>query len=78
MDGWMDQTLETLHDNGDCDGVDVTSWVSVCPRGLWKVQQKRTGEGSQQTVSSSGDDACMTLFYYFLSQYNPSRSRINK
>lgn len=73
----MDQTLETLHDNGDCDGVDVTSWVSVCPRGLWKVQQKRTGEGSQQTVSS-GDDACMTLSYYFLSQYNPSRSRINK
>ncbi|KAM9350971.1 FK506-binding protein-like, partial [Symphorus nematophorus] len=29
-----------------------------CPKGLWKVQRKRTGERSQQTVSNSGDDAC--------------------
>ncbi|XP_053174252.1 FK506-binding protein-like [Scomber japonicus] len=34
--------LEELHGNSDHDGVDVTSWVSVCPRGLWKVQQKWT------------------------------------
>lgn len=58
----MDQTLETPHDIGDCDGVIVTSWVSVCPGGLCKVQQKRAGEGSHQTVSNSGDDACMVLF----------------
>lgn len=65
MDGWMDESLETLHGSGDHDGVAVTSWVSVCPRGLWKVQQKRTREGSQQTVS----DARMMLFYDFLPQY---------
>ncbi|XP_051280106.1 FK506-binding protein-like [Dicentrarchus labrax] len=57
MDGWMDQTLEALHGNGDHDDNNVTSWVSVCPRGLWKVQQERTGMESQQTVSTSGDDA---------------------
>uniref|UniRef100_A0A3Q3LNR2 FKBP prolyl isomerase like n=1 Tax=Mastacembelus armatus TaxID=205130 RepID=A0A3Q3LNR2_9TELE len=34
--------LEVLHDSHGChDGVDVTSWVSVCPRGLWKVQLKQ-------------------------------------
>lgn len=64
MDGWMDETLETLPGNGDHDGVAVTSWVSVCPRGLWEVQKMQTREGSQQTVS----DACMMLFYYFLPQ----------
>ncbi|GAA6222730.1 FK506-binding protein-like isoform X1 [Lates japonicus] len=47
--------LETLHGNGDHDGVDVTSWVSVCPRGLWKVQQKRIHKENQQPVSNSGD-----------------------
>lgn len=64
MDGWMDHSLETLCGNSDHDhdDVDVTSWVSVCPRGLWKVQQKRTGEGIQPTVSNSGDDACTMLF----------------
>ncbi|XP_044065722.1 FK506-binding protein-like [Siniperca chuatsi] len=55
--------LETLHGNGDHDGVYVTSWVSVCPRGLCKVQQKRTHEGSQQTVCNSGDDASSSSNY---------------
>ncbi|XP_031700354.1 FK506-binding protein-like isoform X2 [Anarrhichthys ocellatus] len=43
--------FQTLH------GVNVTSWVSVCPGGLCKVQQKQTHRGSQQTVSNSGDGA---------------------
>ncbi|XP_072222841.1 FK506-binding protein-like isoform X2 [Leuresthes tenuis] len=47
--------LETRHGNGDHDGVDVTSWVSVCPRGLWRVRRKRIHE---QTVSTSGDALC--------------------
>ncbi|KAK5923713.1 hypothetical protein CgunFtcFv8_000658 [Champsocephalus gunnari] len=46
-----------MHSNGDHDGVDVTSWVSVCPGGLWKVQLKQTHEESQEIVSYSGDDA---------------------
>ncbi|XP_023280986.1 FK506-binding protein-like [Seriola lalandi dorsalis] len=46
--------LEILHSHGDHDSVDVTSWVSVCPRGLWKVQKKQTHKESQQTVSKSG------------------------
>ncbi|XP_071332396.1 FK506-binding protein-like [Trachinotus anak] len=46
--------LETLRGHGDHDGVDVTSWVSVCPRGLWKVQKKQTRKESKQTVSESG------------------------
>lgn len=62
MDGWMDHPVETLYGNSEHDGVDVTSWVSVCPRGLWKVQQKQTGEGGQQ----AGDDECMMLLCYFL------------
>ncbi|XP_027144321.1 peptidyl-prolyl cis-trans isomerase FKBP5 isoform X1 [Larimichthys crocea] len=62
MDGWMDHPLETLHINNGHDADDVASWVSVCPRGLWKVQKKRTGEGSQQTVS--GDDAPCSSSYF--------------
>ncbi|XP_070712274.1 FK506-binding protein-like [Pempheris klunzingeri] len=57
MDTEMDLPLEALHSNSDHDGVDVTSWVSVCPRGLWKVQQRRTSKRSQQIVSNCGDDA---------------------
>ncbi|XP_042348338.1 FK506-binding protein-like [Plectropomus leopardus] len=48
-------------DSGDHDGIDVTSWVSVCPRGLWKVQLKRTHNGSQQTYS--GDEASCSSRY---------------
>ncbi|XP_041860448.1 FK506-binding protein-like [Melanotaenia boesemani] len=47
--------VETLHDKGECYDADVTSWVSVCPRGLWKVQRKQTQGWSQQTVSNSGN-----------------------
>ncbi|XP_049609859.1 FK506-binding protein-like [Syngnathus scovelli] len=39
----------------DPDGVDVTSWVSVCPRGLWAVQKTLTLSGSHQKVSNSGE-----------------------
>ncbi|XP_060930976.1 peptidyl-prolyl cis-trans isomerase FKBP5 isoform X2 [Limanda limanda] len=46
--------LETLHGNVDHDSGDVTSWVSVCPGGLWKVQQKPTRKKSP-TVSASED-----------------------
>lgn len=53
----MDYSFETLHSNGDHDGVDVTSWVSVCPRGLWKVQRKQPDTRNLQTVSNSGCDA---------------------
>ncbi|KAM7404773.1 hypothetical protein PAMP_012088 [Pampus punctatissimus] len=49
--------LDQLHGDSDHDGVDVTSWVSVCPRGLWKVQQKWTLNRSQQAISDSGDYA---------------------
>ncbi|XP_026188161.1 FK506-binding protein-like [Mastacembelus armatus] len=50
--------LEVLHDSHGChDGVDVTSWVSVCPRGLWKVQLKQIHKESQHTVYNSGDVA---------------------
>ncbi|XP_074500378.1 FK506-binding protein-like [Sebastes fasciatus] len=55
---------ETLHGNGDHDGIGDPSWVSVCPRGLWKVQIKQTHKGSQQTVSNSGDDASCPSSYY--------------
>ncbi|XP_074537900.1 FK506-binding protein-like isoform X2 [Halichoeres trimaculatus] len=45
---------EMLRSSGDdTDGGDITSWVSVCPRGLWRVQQMQTGERSQQAVSNS-------------------------
>ncbi|XP_077409313.1 FK506-binding protein-like [Vanacampus margaritifer] len=53
------EPVDTLEPQGDAaadapDGVDVTSWVSVCPRGPWKVQKTRTSSGSQQKVSNSG------------------------
>lgn len=46
--------VTTLQCHSDNDSVDVTSWVSVCPRGLWKVQKK-----SQRPVSKAGYDTCM-------------------
>ncbi|XP_029291413.1 FK506-binding protein-like [Cottoperca gobio] len=58
-----DHFFQTLLRNGDHDGVDVTSWLSVCPRGIWKVQQKQTHEGFQQNVSNSGDDASCSSSY---------------
>lgn len=64
MDAWTDQTVKPLQDHGPGGGDDVTSWVSVCPRGLWKVQQKRSEEASHQTASTSGDDACRRIFCY--------------
>lgn len=48
-----DYPLETLHTESDHDSVYNTSWVSVCPRGLWKVQRRRLNNGSQQTASDS-------------------------
>lgn len=63
MDTWTGQTVKPLHDN-DHGGGDVTSWVSMCPRGLWKVQQKRSEDACQQTASTSGDDACRSIFYH--------------
>lgn len=61
----MDQTSETLRNNGGGDGVDVTSWVSVCPRGLCKVQQKRSEEWGLQAVAASGDGQGMMFLYTF-------------
>ncbi|KAG7228296.1 hypothetical protein INR49_009160 [Caranx melampygus] len=46
--------MDTLQCDGDNDSVDVTTWVSVCPRGLWRVQKKKTPEESQRTVSKAG------------------------
>ncbi|KAF3696910.1 FK506-binding protein-like WAF-1/CIP1 stabilizing protein 39 [Channa argus] len=46
--------LETLRGTGDHDSIDVISWVSVCPRGLYSVQQKKTYSASQHTVRNSG------------------------
>ncbi|XP_034392993.1 FK506-binding protein-like [Cyclopterus lumpus] len=40
-----------------------TSWVSACPRGLWKVQRKQTHKESPQTVSHSGDGASCSSSY---------------
>ncbi|KAM9343376.1 FK506-binding protein-like isoform 2-T2 [Pholidichthys leucotaenia] len=42
--------IERWHGDGNHDGVDVTSWVSVCPRGLWKVQRKRTTSSTNPSV----------------------------
>lgn len=64
MDGLKDQSVDTLQINDGSGGADVASWVSVCPRGLCKVRQKRAGEGT----FNSGGEACMTLFYSFRSQ----------
>ncbi|XP_015240903.1 PREDICTED: FK506-binding protein-like [Cyprinodon variegatus] len=38
------------------EAVDVISWVSVCPGGLWRVQQKLTHESTQQSSPSTEDD----------------------
>ncbi|KAM3618666.1 uncharacterized protein V6R79_023247 [Siganus canaliculatus] len=61
MDGLIDQPL---HSNNDHDGTDVTSWVSVCPRGLCKVQQKQPIEGIKQAISNSGDHASWSTHLY--------------
>ncbi|KAM9855731.1 FK506-binding protein-like [Aulostomus maculatus] len=53
--------LEQLHGASDHDGAETTSWVSVCPRGLWKVQWKQIQRGSQQTSPPSGGCSRPTL-----------------
>ncbi|XP_068180936.1 FK506-binding protein-like [Antennarius striatus] len=54
----MDESMnQTPASNGTPDGVDVTSWVSVCPTGLYNVRRTRIGEGGTQTTSYSGNDA---------------------
>uniref|UniRef100_A0A3Q2NYE8 FKBP prolyl isomerase like n=1 Tax=Fundulus heteroclitus TaxID=8078 RepID=A0A3Q2NYE8_FUNHE len=45
------------------DAVDVTSWVSVCPAGLWRVQRKWTHERTPQSSSDAGDDASCSPNY---------------
>ncbi|CAJ1085146.1 FK506-binding protein-like [Xyrichtys novacula] len=51
---------EMLHGiDNQSDVGDVSSWISVCPRGLWKVQQTQTGERSQQPAPSHTDDASL-------------------
>lgn len=64
MDGLKDQSVDTLHINDGSGDADVASWVSVCPRGLCKVRQKRSGEGN---FNSEGDTS-MILFYSFRSK----------
>ncbi|KAK5609435.1 hypothetical protein CRENBAI_008768 [Crenichthys baileyi] len=45
------------------DAVDVTSWVSVCPGGLWRVQRKWKHKWTQQSSSNTGDDAsCLSNY----------------
>lgn len=46
----------------DPNGVDVTSWVSVCPRGLCVVHKTLTHSGRQQKDSDSGEGDKMMLF----------------
>lgn len=45
---------------------DVTSWVSVCSRGLCKVQRRRTHDRGRQTTSNAGDDGCMVFFLTYI------------
>lgn len=55
MDDHMDTNTEMPHGNVTCDDDVLNSWVSVCPSGLWKVQQKRT-RGIRSMVSTSGNN----------------------
>ncbi|XP_056131070.1 peptidyl-prolyl cis-trans isomerase FKBP5 isoform X2 [Lampris incognitus] len=40
----------TQDGKGGHDSHDVTSWVSVCSKGLWKVQRRRTNKGGRQST----------------------------
>ncbi|XP_028309352.1 FK506-binding protein-like [Gouania willdenowi] len=40
-------------DDDDGGGVSISSWVSVCPKGLWKVQRKQTHESNQHITTHS-------------------------
>lgn len=54
----------TYDDDGDDED---SSWVSVCPNGLWKVQQKRSS-GIQSIVSISVFS--LGLNYFMKDKYN--------
>lgn len=58
---------ETLHGTGDRDAVDVTSWISVCPKGLYGVQRTQAHEWRQPTVSNAENVAGMMLCKWPLS-----------
>lgn len=53
MDESMDGNRDVLHGSVTYDDDDISSWVSVCPSGLWNVQQKRL-RGIQGVVSTCG------------------------
>lgn len=44
------------------DAVDVTSWVSVCPGGLWRVQRKWLHQRTQSSSSTGDDASCLTNY----------------
>ncbi|KAM4610142.1 FK506-binding protein-like isoform 2-T4 [Polymixia lowei] len=46
------------------DGHDVTSWVSVCSRGLCRVQRRLTHKRGRQTISTTGDDRSWSASVY--------------
>lgn len=50
----MDRDAEMLHGNLTCDDGDgvTSSWVSVCPSGLWRVEQQPT-RGTQSTCGNN-------------------------
>lgn len=51
--------LPTEHTVDQMTNADDTSWVSVCPRGLWKVQQKSS---TRQPLCPFESDACKGMF----------------
>lgn len=58
MEEPVDRKTEMLRGNVTCGGVDddaVISWVSVCPSGLCKVQQKRS-RGVRSMISIFGNN----------------------
>lgn len=61
MDGREDDAVKPLTDcRSSADG-DEISWVALCPRGLWKVQQKGL---ALQSRSPSEGDACKRIIFF--------------
>lgn len=53
--------MQTQKGKSDHEAPDVSSWVSVCPKGLCMVERRRTQESGPKLLPKSADQ-CMIQF----------------
>lgn len=71
----MDPNRETAVCCENHEDVNVTSWVSVCPRGLWRVQLKETHKSTSSHDPASHQSPCLGSLCHVRVQLNTPTER---